>query len=75
MTEDEARIQQHHGGPHLDGYKPQRPYWKRMHHSPFFWVAAFFILLAMAIFVMTDGFVFRPQLQPSDATRSTARGQ
>jgi hypothetical protein len=32
-----------------------------MHHSPFFWVAAFFILLAMAIFVMTDGFLLRPR--------------
>ena len=39
---DTERIQKHHGGPHLDGSKPQRPYWKRMHHSGFFWVALFF---------------------------------
>jgi hypothetical protein len=58
---DEERIIKHHGGPHLDGSKPQRPYWKRMHHSAFFWVAVFFILLAMVIFVMTDGFMLRPR--------------
>jgi hypothetical protein len=33
-----------------------------MHRSAFFWVSAFFILLAMAIFVLSDGFVFRPRL-------------
>jgi hypothetical protein len=58
---DAERIQKQHGGPHLDASKPQRPYWKRMHHSGFFWVAAFFILLAMVIFVMTDGFALRPR--------------
>ena len=31
-----------------------------MHHSPFFWVAAFFIMLAMVIYVMTDNLAFRP---------------
>jgi hypothetical protein len=59
--DDAERIKKQHGGPHLDGSKPQRPYWKRMHHSPFFWVAAFFILLAMVVFVMTDGFLLRPR--------------
>jgi hypothetical protein len=73
MTEDEARIRKHHGGPHLDGYQTQKPYWKRMHHSWFFWVAAFSILLAMAIFVMTDGFAFRPRLH-SPAPASIAPG-
>lgn len=58
---DAERIQKHHGGPHLDGNIPSRPYWKRMHHSGFFWVAAFFLLLAMVIFVMTDGFLLRPR--------------
>jgi hypothetical protein len=57
---DRDRIKKHHGGPHTDGSKPQGPYWKRMHRSPFFWVSAFFILLAMAIFVLTDGFLLRP---------------
>jgi hypothetical protein len=61
MNEDLERIQKHHGGPHTDGSAPQRPYWKRIHHSPFFWVAAVFILVAMLIFVMTDGFLLRPR--------------
>jgi hypothetical protein len=63
MNEDLERIKKHHGGPHLDGSKPQRPYWKRMHHSPFFWVALVFLFLAMGIFVMTDGFLLRPRSQ------------
>jgi hypothetical protein len=57
---DTERIQKHHGGPHLDAGKPQGPYWKRMHHSAFFWVAFFFLMLAMGIFVMTVGFSFWP---------------
>ncbi len=66
------RIKQHHGGPHTDAARPQRPYWKRVHHSAFFWVAAFFILLAMTVFVMTDGFLLRPLGAPApvqDAAR------
>ncbi len=31
-----------------------------MHQSPFFWVAAFFIMLAMTIYVMTDNLSIRP---------------
>jgi hypothetical protein len=59
---DLERIQKHHGGPHTDG-TPKGPYWKRMHRSAFFWVAAFFILLAMGIFIFTDGFLLRPRGQ------------
>jgi hypothetical protein len=57
---DTERIAKHHGGPHLDGVTSQKPYWKRMHHSPFFWISVVFILLAMTIFIMTDGFLLRP---------------
>lgn len=50
-----------HPQPHDGGARPQhRPYWKRMHQSPFFWVAAFFIMLAMTIYVMTDNLSIRP---------------
>jgi hypothetical protein len=31
-----------------------------MHHSPFFWVAAFFIMLAMIIYVLTNDLAFWP---------------
>jgi hypothetical protein len=74
MTEDEARIQQHQGGPHLAGSPSQKPYWKRMHHSRFFWVSVFFILVAMGIFIITDGFFFRPTILP-EPTATRARGQ
>ena len=62
MNETE-RIKQHHGGPHLDGHHPQRPAWKRMHHSGFFWIALLFLALAMGIFVFTDGFSVWPHFR------------
>ena len=40
-----------------------RPYWKRMHHSWFFWVAAVAILTAMIIYVMSINLAFRPRGQ------------
>ena len=72
MNEDLERIQKHHGGPGTESSRPQKPYWKRMHHSPFFWVAAFFTLLAMTIFVMTDGFLLRPRSQAVAPAASSA---
>ena len=47
---------QQHGGPHL----VHRLHWKWMHHSPFFWIAGSFILLAMAVYVATNNLAFRP---------------
>jgi hypothetical protein len=47
---------QQHGGPHPS----HRPRWKRMHHSPFFWIAAFFILLGMTVYIVTGNLAFRP---------------
>ncbi len=32
-----------------------------MHHSRFFWLAAFFILLAMTIYVATNDLAFWPR--------------
>jgi len=59
---------QQHGGPH-----PARlPYWKRMHHSPFFWMAAFFILLAMTVYVVTDNLAFRPGRAPQNPVPALA---
>ncbi|HWA09605.1 MAG TPA: hypothetical protein VG838_09165 [Opitutaceae bacterium] len=46
---------------HAGGFRPpQRPAWQRIHRSPVFWLAAFFIMLAMTIYVMTDNFAIRP---------------
>jgi hypothetical protein len=63
----QERIRKEHGGPHVSGHS-DKPYWKRMHHSPFFWVAATFILIAMLIFVFTDGLLFRPTAVSPAAT-------
>ena len=61
LTMDDPQFQFHpHGGPH----PAHRPSWKRMHHSPFFWVAACFILLAMTIYVMTENLSVRPDKKP-----------
>jgi hypothetical protein len=59
LTMDDPQFHQH-GGPRPS----HRPYWKRMHHSPFFWVAACFILIAMTIYVMTGNLSFRPGKKP-----------
>ncbi len=51
---------QQHGGAHAAEHPPHGPSWKRMHHSPFFWLAAVCIMIAMVIFVMTNGLAFWP---------------
>jgi hypothetical protein len=56
---NDAEFQQH-GGPHL----AHRFHWKQMHHSPFFWIAATFILLAMTVYVATNNLAFRPGQLP-----------
>ena len=55
---DNPKFQQH-GGAHAAEH-PHGRHWKRMHHSPFFWVAAIFILLAMVIYVTTNNLSFLP---------------
>jgi len=67
------RIQRHHGGPHPDASRPQRPLWKHMHHSAFFWVGVLLMLLAMAVFVMTDGFLIRPRGRAQAPAQDAAR--
>ena len=56
---NEPKFQQH-GGDHAAEHPPHGPYWKRMHHSPFFWVAAVFITIAMIIYVTTNNLAFGP---------------
>jgi len=56
---DKPKFHQH-GGPHLVDHQSRQPAWKRIHRSPFFWVAAFFILLAMVIYVTTNNLAFLP---------------
>ena len=70
---DTERILRHHGGPHTAGIQPHRPFWKRVHHSTFFWVGAFLMLLAMTVFVMTDGFALRPRSQAQAPVQGVPR--
>ena len=56
--DDTERIIKHHGGPHVAGSEHDRPSWTRK-HSLFFWIAAVFLLAAMAVFILTVGFAFR----------------
>jgi hypothetical protein len=51
---------QQHGGAHSAEHPPHGPRWKRMHHSPFFWVAAVFIMVAMVIYVTTNNLTMVP---------------
>ncbi len=51
---------QQHGGAHAAEHPPHGPYWKRMHHSPFFWFAACFIMLAMVIYVTSNNLTVVP---------------
>ena len=51
---------QQHGGDHAAEHPAHGPAWKRIHHSPFFWVAAFFIAAAMVVYVTTNNLAFWP---------------
>lgn len=51
------------GGPHLVDHHSRQPAWKRLHRSPFFWVAACFIAAAMYVYVMTGNLANVPGRQ------------
>jgi hypothetical protein len=39
----------------------RRRHWKRIHHSPLFWVGVFLFLTAIAIYVLSDDLAWRPR--------------
>jgi len=43
-----------------------------MHHSPFFWVAAFFIMAAMITYIMTSNLSFWPGKEPQQPVPALA---
>ncbi len=53
-----------HGGPHAAEHRPHR---RPIHHSPFFWIAAFFILAAMIVYVISGNLAFGPGHRPVPA--------
>ena len=60
---DDPKYQQH-GGPHAAEHRPHR---KPLHHSPFFWFAAFCLLAVMTIYVLTSNLAFWPGERPRPA--------
>ena len=56
---NDSKLPQHDGGRGAE-HPPHGPRWKRMHHSPFFWVAAVCLLAGMIVYVMTNNLSFWP---------------
>ena len=61
-----------HGGAHAAEHPPHGPYWKRMHHSLFFWIAFVFLLAAMIVYVMTNNLALRPGKKTGDPVPALA---
>ena len=61
-----------HGGAHAAEHPPHGPAWKRMHHSPFFWVAFVFLMAAMIVYVMTNNLAIRPGKKAGDPVSALA---
>jgi hypothetical protein len=49
----------HHGGTPIPAIR--RRDWRRIHHSPLFWVGFFLFLAAMAIYVLSIDLSWRPR--------------
>jgi len=48
------------GGPQFVDHHSHQPAWRRIHRSPFFWVAVVFILVAMTIYIATGNLSTAP---------------
>jgi hypothetical protein len=48
------------GSVHRAAHRDPRPYWKRAHYDWKIYVALFFMLLAMAIYILSDNLAFLP---------------
>ncbi|MGA7316134.1 MAG: hypothetical protein WBX22_19435 [Silvibacterium sp.] len=55
----------HQEGPHEnDAHHDHRPYWKRAHRDWRFWIAVFFIAVALFIYVTTVDLSMVPRTHP-----------
>ena len=63
---NEKQPSQHpHGNPNSDSARGgHRPYWKRAHLEGRLWIGVLVMLVAMTIFVMSDGFSLWPRWHP-----------
>jgi hypothetical protein len=47
---------------HQDGDEPKAPRdWRRIHHSPIFWIGIVLCLAAITIYVLSDDLSWRPR--------------
>jgi hypothetical protein len=53
----------HRENRHGDASKPavRRRDWRRIHHSPLFWIGALLFAAAIAIYVLSDDLSWRPR--------------
>lgn len=58
---DKKGNHQGYGSDHSSFHESHRPYWKRAHRDWRVWVGVFVMLIAMAIFVMSDYFAWLPR--------------
>ena len=70
------RSSHQHGKPARDSIRhDEEPYWKRAHHDWRVWVAFFFMMAAITIYVLSDDLSFFPgghRQQPvTDATKKS----
>ena len=64
-NEGQARDRVHHSS---------GPYWKRVHRQWWFWIGLFLMLLAMAIYVLSDNLAFLPRFrQPQPVPSNIGR--
>jgi hypothetical protein len=49
------------GGAPKSAVRRQRN-WKRIHHSPLFWIGALMFLMAIMIYILSDDLAWRPYL-------------
>jgi hypothetical protein len=47
--------------------KPARD-WRRIHHSPLFWLGALLFLAAVTVYVLSDNLAWRPHVEQRAAT-------
>ncbi|SDR68577.1 hypothetical protein [Opitutus sp. GAS368] len=69
---NDPKFQPDGGGAAGSQHPPHGPRWKRMHHSPFFWVAAVFIMAAMVTYIMTGNLSFWPGREPQQPVPALA---
>jgi hypothetical protein len=54
------KIPEEHPHTHYKKEHGEKPYWKRAHHDWKFWVALFFLLFAMWIYIRSNDLSVRP---------------